>query len=306
MKINFLDFELNIKKKVNNIQFEDINYLNNETINFVKSLPEAKYIEKLNDLKCDINKNFSLDEAKKKISNDGIFIVENFLRKEEANFLCKTIDSQINEYLNQIDNKNFFFEDNNILIQKKQKKLKTYNDLASYHKTVFDLRDGQDSGMIDIFNIDKLFKKKLSNNLLDQIRSNEFLNIFLQSFSKKLSIKNINSYANCGIQSTRGFHVDTFEKKIKIFIYLTDVLYLDDGPYTYVKGSHIDGPYRKLNNFISEKLSNSTETPIVSVKNIYPILAPKGTLVISDQAGFHRGFPQSGNGYRRVLVLNCI
>jgi len=40
--------------------------------------------------------------------------------------------------------------------------------------------------------------------------------------------------------------------------------------------------------------------------NIVPALAKKGTLVISDQGGSHRGFPQT-KGYKRTVgVMNFV
>lgn len=80
---------------------------------------------------------------------------------------------------------------------------------------------------------------------------------------------------------------------------------LNQGPYTFVKGSHKGNPYRSINGQLSESIKIKTETPIVNVKDIYPILAKKGSLVISDQSGFHRGFPQSDSGFRRTLTINC-
>ena len=80
---------------------------------------------------------------------------------------------------------------------------------------------------------------------------------------------------------------------------------LDQGPYTFVKSSHKENPYRAINGQLSKNLKIKTETPIVNINDIYPILAKKGSLVISDQSGFHRGFPQSKKGLRRTLTINC-
>ena len=76
------------------------------------------------------------------------------------------------------------------------------------------------------------------------------------------------------------------------------------GPYTYVKESHIDSSFVKINKKISSVLPNETETPIVLRNNIVPALAKKGTLVISDQGGSHRGFPQTKGFQRTVAVMN--
>ena len=56
------------------------------------------------------------------------------------------------------------------------------------------------------------------------------------------------------------FNVDFKTKQLNAFIYLTDCLLLNDGPYTYVKGSHLDGPLRRLNQSISQVMPNRTKT----------------------------------------------
>ena len=118
-------------------------------------------------------------------------------------------------------------------------------------------------------------------------------------------VSNINTYLNSGITSTRGFHADSYSRQIKVFIYLTDVFDFDNGPYTYVKGTHLNTPYRRANQKISSGLKAKTETPYFNINNIYPILAPRGSLIVSDQSGFHRGFPQDKDGFRCILTINC-
>ena len=70
-------------------------------------------------------------------------------------------------------------------------------------------------------------------------------------------------------------------------------------PLYFVKGLTKKNPYRSINGQLSENLNVNTETPIVNMKNIYPILAKKGSLVISDQSGFHGEYPQSKNDIRK-------
>ena len=94
--------------------------------------------------------------------------------------------------------------------------------------------------------------------------------------------------------------MDSKTKQLKAFIYLTDYLSLDDGPYTYVKGSHLDGVLRRLNQSISQVMPNRTKNP----ENIMAILAKKGSIIASDQGGSHRGFPQAKDGQRVIAVLN--
>ncbi|MGZ7261747.1 hypothetical protein ACXWON_09815, partial [Streptococcus pyogenes] len=74
-------------------------------------------------------------------------------------------------------------------------------------------------------------------NILNNLKQSREIEA-LTSTRKNISPRNINVYLNSGIQNTRGFHVDTYEEKLKAFIYLTDCLDFSDGPYTFVKKSH--------------------------------------------------------------------
>ena len=306
-ELDALGFDLSLKRKdSNSLKMSHVNFLNDQSINYILSKPKDYFLKKVNDLKVDHKAPNSVDEALKKLDQDGIFIIPNFISESASDALCTEIEEVVDSYKNKLES-NDSFEDEAALIHRglNKKRFKKYNDLASYPRSILDIRSGKDSGMIDIFNIDYLLNSELNNKTIEEVRSNSFLNSFLSSMPKSLKMKNINSYVNSGITSTRGLHVDSYNNQIKIFIYLTDVLELKQGPYTYVKGTHKDNPYRHLNKHLSDAFSVKTETPIVDYKDIYPILAKKGSLVISDQSGFHRGFPQSEDGFRRTLTINC-
>jgi len=155
--------------------------------------------------------------------------------------------------------------------------------------------------MIDIFNIDKM-NPDIFFQLKNLLKSDFFNEIFYRLGLN--GIDNINTYINDEVTQTRGFHVDSYSKQYKVFFYLTDVISFSNGPYTYISGSHLDSSYRKINKLISSKLDNDTETPIFQYANIHPILGLKGSLIISNQSGFHRGFPQDKNAHRVILSLN--
>ena len=197
-----------------------------------------------------------------------------------------------------------FKDEANILFQKGNLKVKDYITLANYKKAVATIRDGQDMGMIDIFNADKWHFS--IGDLLRPYFENEILTEVIRNNNDYLEAKNLNLYLNDGVTKTRGFHVDSYAKQLKGFVYLEDCLDLKCGPYTYVKESHLDSPLVKINKKICSALPNETETPIVLRDNIVPALAKKGTLVISDQGGSHRGFPQT-KGYKRAVgVMNFV
>ena len=111
--------------------------------------------------------------------------------------------------------------------------------------------------------------------------------------------KNLNLYINRSITKTRGFHIDSNYRSIKGFVYLTDVNRLEDGPYCYVKGTHVDTLFKKVNNSVI----GLKEAPFVDQLNIVPVLGKKGTLILSDQSGIHRGIPQKKGSTRELLVM---
>ncbi|WP_296238901.1 phytanoyl-CoA dioxygenase family protein [Psychrobacter sp. UBA5136] len=309
MKLNLFNVELSISRKnshvTSDLSKKDIDELNAEHIQNILMNGKDYYIDKSQDISLptadDKNK---ISDAVQRLSNDGIFITPSFVEASHIEELCQLIESYSNDFLLKLK-KEKYYEDELALIQTKQCKIKGYASLAAYPKATLDIRSGSDEGMIDIFNVDKLLKGTKGEKIIDQIVNNHFLNNLLNSLPTPLVIRNLNSYVNSGITSTRGFHVDTYQEQIKIFIYLTDVLELDNGPYTYVKGSHKDSHYHRINQYLSKNQKAKTETPVVPFDQVYPILAPKGSLVISDQSGSHRGFPQSKTGKRRVLTINC-
>ena len=66
-------------------------------------------------------------------------------------------------------------------------------------------------------------------------------------------------YLNDNILSTRGFHVDGYHSSLKGFVYSKDVFSLDQGPFCYVKGSHIDNDFMRANKALTKNTSFPTE-----------------------------------------------
>lgn len=307
MEFNFLGFNFSLKRqRIVKLSMNHIDYLNERNIDYISSKKIDFYREKLNDFIINTSSKNAVQQAVNRLDKDGIFIIPNFINELESETLCTEIENAVEIYKKKLGDK-INFEDETALVQTKpdKNKFKKYDDYANYPKPILNVRKGADNGMLDIFNIDDLLEDKLSSNIFNRIRKDSFLIDFLKVLPENLKMKNINSYVNSGITKTRGFHVDSYNNQIKFFIYLTDVMELKQGPYTFVKGSHKENPYRSINSQLSEGLKIKTETPVVNMNNIYPILAKKGSLVISDQSGFHRGFPQTKEGFRRTLTINC-
>lgn len=137
--------------------------------------------------------------------------------------------------------------------------------------------------------------------------ANPFINIALEE--KVLSI--INAYMgmfskfymftlnktmpiDSGTKETQSqrWHRDPEDKKmVKVFIYFNDV---DEsaGPFTYIKGSHLEGKYGNL--FPPEPPRGSLP-PAEEVKKLIPekdilvCTAPAGTIIFCDTRGIHKG-----------------
>lgn len=302
-RLSLLGLELDIRarrKGEQPLSLDDLRELNDETIRYVRSLTESELSSRVSEVTVASIADVSAINAT--LETHGIVIVPDFIKEESVSAIAGAINSLQSMIEDFARSSEAFREQENYLLQKGACKVSGYDSLTEYGKPVIQIRDGQDSGMVDVFNIDHLFQD--FRDIIRPAYEQSPISHILGATSHQLRAKNLNLYVNSGITRTRGFHVDAYRKKLKSFIYLSDVLSLDDGPYTYVKGSHVDSAYRRINQTLSRHLPNRTETPVVSLDSIIPAIARKGTLVISDQGGSHRGFPQQPGHARMVSVMN--
>ncbi len=199
----------------------------------------------------------------------------------------------------------YSFEDDLIVLERGKSRFKSYRERALYPKTVISVRSGADEGMIDMFNYDTSFKKD-SGRLRECLSDQVILNIIQKATDISFQPENLNIYFNKDITQTRGFHVDSYGRgQIKGFLYLSDVEDVSYGPYCFVKGSHNDSRIENINKEMA-KYSNAPQTDayFFDPRNVFPILGKRGTLVISEQGGIHRGHPQVKGKERLVGVMN--
>ena len=183
-----------------------------------------------------------------------------------------------------------------------------YYDLAGEAFATANLRLGADRGLLDIFNFDAL-DEGTGSRLRTALSSRHVMDLVPTPEGKAWRPWNLNVYVNRGVTHTRMFHVDSYGGgQVKAFLYLTDVNSTDDGPYSYVLDSHKAGAYRDLNLAVTRahRVFKPTDAPLVDPAKILPVIAPAGSLVVSDQSGFHRGFPQLTGHKRAVAVLNIV
>ena len=302
MRFSFLGLDIffKIKKKEDPLTLQDINFGNNKMIEYLRNLSLDEIDKRIKKVTCNVTEND--ENIKRVLSNYGIVIIPDYIPHSKIDKISndlKTIKEKISTF--RLSGKSFE-EKKNILYQQENFKIKRYSELANYNKAVVNIRKGQDKGMIDIFNIDKWF-----HSFRDELRQYFNQNILIKvikEYNNSIKATNLNLYMNKGVSKTRGFHVDGYKKQLKGFVYLEDCLDLKCGPYTYVTESHLDFVSQKINKLVSTVLPNSTETPFIFPQNIVPALAKKGTLVISDQSGSHRGFPQDEECERIIAVMN--
>ncbi len=199
----------------------------------------------------------------------------------------------------------FLSEGNSNLLYKEVSALVKKKYLAN-DGTLFQERGagGHDEGMLDIKHIDRTIP-----DFLEKIKVVKILETVEKELGLKLSVKNINCYWNVGVQNTRGLHADNHTKdQYKAFIYLTDVLDDLDGPYCYVQNSYKVSLTRYkcvIFNYFNSRPLTDYSTQDFEVKMI-KAKASKGTLIISNQNGAHRGWPQGENNKRALISINLI
>ena len=181
-----------------------------------------------------------------------------------------------------------------------------YKELADAGRTIYIHRDGTCDGMVDVFNIqftqaDEGPEARCRSSLVGE----EIRKVIAGAFTKAVNPSNLNIYQNKGVQGTRGLHFDSLEFRIKVFAYLSDVEGLDSGPYVYVPGSHSRRLHRRATQWLNRSRrdgTHPTDATLARPDAGVPMFGAAGTIIISDQRGIHRGWPQSPTGSRVLMV----
>lgn len=162
-----------------------------------------------------------------------------------------------------------------------------------------DGREAYDTGMIDVRNVDRAIpeiKQIFAAPLISEAMS--------EACGRPVTCQNCNTLVNDSVQDTRAYHSDsTGIVQFKAFIYLTDVPDLSYGPYCYITGTH-KLEWRKYANFVANWRAGRpiTDMRTLDASREVKLTAPRGTLILSNQNGFHRGWPQQP-GRRRLMIL---
>jgi phytanoyl-CoA dioxygenase PhyH len=148
-----------------------------------------------------------------------------------------------------------------------------------------------DQGVQRLFHVDRLVPE-LADFRADRLVLTVIAAYYRMSFHSGVLLYQHNTKSN---NNTRYYHVDSFTKEAKAFLYLDDV---DErnGPFTYLRGSHRRHLVR-----LRKQVAGNTEGAPTSfhpedLKGLLDhevrICGRAGTLILADVRGLHRGSPQ--------------
>jgi hypothetical protein len=225
----------------------------------------------------------AMKEAGRELQRAGVCVVPGY-RSEKW---CASVKSEVKSLLERSD------------VREAAPEL-DYQDKAGAGEPVIDRRGtgGRDEGMIDIFNVGKAIPAVMEVAEADDIRT-----AINASAKDRVSLSSTNVYVNRSVVKTRGFHSDSYGEQFKAFVYLTDVPDLRYGPYTYALGTHRP---LLLVQAVRWAVNNARGTPATDAvfqdrEEIRHCTGSAGTLVLSNQSGLHRGWPQE-EGFSRMLI----
>ncbi len=255
---------------------------------------------------CDRIRHAQLDEgAVRSLDRDGIVVVPGWLDERSADACAEGIRALLDEVAEHLAAGRDHIGPE-IVVHSSGRLYRGYADYRDAEQVVVNVRGRADvdAGMIDVFHVDQALQGR-GIDLHHVLRSSELQSCLERASGAAWTVETVNAYVNRGVQSTRGFHVDAFGTRFKSFVYLTDVRDLEDGPFSYVVGSHRDPAVRSTADFFSRGVSHSpTDVPVVDAASAVPVLGVRGTVVLADQSGVHRGAPQGRSSERIVLVTN--
>lgn len=93
---------------------------------------------------------------------------------------------------------------------------------------------------------------------------------------------------------SQRWHRDPEDKKmLKMFIYMTDVLQSDEGPFTYMKGSQPGGPLERMFPQVPPAATYPEQGAVEKMAELNARIAictaPAGTIIFADTSGLHKG-----------------
>lgn len=231
--------------------------------------------------------NLSEKNIPESLRRDGIVVIGDYLDEERCDEIKNDIESRIEDGMRTSDPE------------------MGYGDMVKVGEPILNQRSGdRDDGMLDIFHMDLVIPK-----LRDVKRDNFIRKVISRAAREKYTPNSLNIYVNRSVTSTRDYHADTYSGKYKAFVYLTDVPDVSHGPFSYIKGSHRPSRIRQLfRSLINSRFRDVPKTNAVFYDDsaVETCIAPKGTLIIANQAGLHRGIPQDDGKERMIISTHYV
>lgn len=247
--------------------------------------------------------------AARQLVRDGFVVIRNFIERSVALTEAGRIAVDLNRYLPQI--REFTTQEYpEVLIHCRAERFGHYREIAASPKPVFNIRnswgeDAPDAGLVDLFHPGKVFTnlQPLVDTLATGYSATVLSHVHKVAGGPPYTPRHSNLYINMGVTGTRGFHFDSHTPHVKAFLYLTDVLRMEDGPYCYVPGSHRENLIKTLNRRYNTLVGHRpTDMFLTDPADGVAFIAPAGTLILTVQTGIHRGYPQGENGWRLALI----
>lgn len=232
--------------------------------------------------------------ASKRILEDGCFSSENFLDTGKCTQLKDQIVSLVSKY-----DLYKTAEHDDVIVANHTTQREVNGKLGDYSKPVIVTRglNGFDKNMTEIFNVHKLVPVPTQD---------------IESFVQKVVIGmghsgaklEYSAYINKRVTEIRGFHRDVNvvgnKTLYKMFVYLTDVPDYTYGPHSYIPGTHRLDVCHKYANQLIGNYTDPNEYDFDLKPEVFT--GPRGTMVMTTQAGMHRGLPQMHDKERILLV----
>jgi hypothetical protein len=243
------------------------------------------------------------------LAQNGFVVVRNFLDRAMVLHETERLATELATYVPLL--RQFAtVEHAQFIINCRAERFSNYGQLAAAPKPVFNVRntwgeDAPDAGFVDLFRPEELFTNlpALIEILATGLPASIVSHLPTFTGGPTYAAKHCNLYINLEVTNTRGFHIDSEAPYIKAFLYLTDVLRMEDGPYCYVPKSHRDKLIQSLNKRYNGLHGHrATDMFLTNPADGVAFLAPAGTLILTYQSGIHRGYPQAENSRRLALV----
>lgn len=223
-----------------------------------------------------------LESHAERLRQDGVVVIDGYLDADVCEEMRRVVESAL--------------DNDEVAIYEGER---DYMDLVNAGQPIMNERSGEtDDGMLDVFNVDFL-----ADSIRDFKEDEFILDVIERATGTDYIPLHTNAYVNESVTDTRPYHADSYGGLFKSFVYLTHVPDESYGPYSYVLGSN-DPSFakRKATEYVNKFQGKAaTDAVFFDEEDTEVFTAPKGTLIISDQSGYHRGMPQA-EGKRRMLV----